>query len=94
MTSPVDGVVLARHVTNERYLAAGTTLLEIGRLEDLEVEADVLSLDVVAAKPGDAGRDLRPGHRSQLPPTAPSSGSIRPASRRSARWASSSSGSR
>ena len=37
--SPVDGVILARHVTNERFLPAGTTLVEIGRLEDLEVEA-------------------------------------------------------
>jgi HlyD family secretion protein len=53
MLSPVDGVVLDRLVSNERYLAAGTTLLEIGRLEDMEVEADVLSLDVVAAKVGD-----------------------------------------
>ncbi len=53
MRSPVDGVVLDRLISNERYLTAGTTLLEIGRLEDLEVEADVLSLDVVAAKVGD-----------------------------------------
>ena len=53
MTSPVDGVVLTRHVTNERFLSAGTTLLEIGRLEDLEVEADILSLEVVDAKVGD-----------------------------------------
>ena len=53
MRSPVDGVVLDRMISNERYLAAGRTLLEIGRLEDLEVEADVLSLDVVAAKVGD-----------------------------------------
>lgn len=53
MVSPVDGVVLQRMISDERYLAAGTPLLEIGRLEDLEVEADVLSLDVVAAKVGD-----------------------------------------
>ena len=53
MHSPVDGVVLDRLISNERYLTAGTTLLEIGRLEDLEVEADILSLDVVATKPGD-----------------------------------------
>jgi len=46
MTSPVDGVVLKRHVTNEQFLPAGTELLEIGRLEDLEVEAEVLSVDV------------------------------------------------
>lgn len=54
MTSPVDGVVIDRLVTNERYLAAGTTLLEIGQLEHLETEADVLSLDVVDVQEGDA----------------------------------------
>ena len=54
MSSPVDGSVLNRHVTNERVLSAGTVLLEIGRLEDLEVEADVLSLDAVRVREGDA----------------------------------------
>jgi len=53
MTSPVDGVVLQRLVSDERQVAAGTVLLQIGRLEDLEVEAEVLSQDVVAVKPGD-----------------------------------------
>ena len=52
MTSPVDGVVLNRFVTSEGYLPPGTKLLEIGRLEDLEVEADVLSVDVVGVQPG------------------------------------------
>lgn len=52
MASPVDGVVLQRALSNECFLAAGTTLLEIGRLEDLEVEADLLSLDVVNVKQG------------------------------------------
>ena len=52
MTSPISGVVLDRPVTNERYLPAGQTLMEIGRLEDMEVEVDVLSLDVVNAKVG------------------------------------------
>jgi len=52
MTSPVDGVVLERFVSNERFLTAGTKLLEIGRLEDLQIETDVLSLDVVDAKVG------------------------------------------
>lgn len=52
MYSHVDGVVLRRHNTNERFLAAGQPLLEIGKLEELEVEADVLSLDVVDAKVG------------------------------------------
>jgi len=53
MTSPVDGVVLAREVTNEQYLTAGTELMRIGRLEDLEVEADVLSQEVTDIKVGD-----------------------------------------
>jgi len=52
MASPVDGVVLKRFVTGEQALAAGTPLVEIGRPEDLEVEADILSLDVVNVKKG------------------------------------------
>lgn len=51
--SPIDGVVLRRFVTNERFLPAGEPLLELGRLENLEIEADVLSLDVVNADEGD-----------------------------------------
>lgn len=54
MTSPVDGVVLERFDSNERQLAAGTLLLRIGRWEDLEVEADVLSQEVVRIKPGNS----------------------------------------
>jgi HlyD family secretion protein len=53
MRSPVTGKVLQRFVSNERFLSAGTQLMEIGRLEDLEVEADVLTLDAVSAKAGD-----------------------------------------
>ncbi len=52
MTSPVDGVVLERAVSNERQVASGTVLVRIGRWEDLEIEADVLSQDVVRVKPG------------------------------------------
>jgi HlyD family secretion protein len=52
MTSPVDGIVLERAVTNERPVTTGTVLLRIGRWEDLEIEADVLSQDVVRVKPG------------------------------------------
>jgi HlyD family secretion protein len=52
MTSPVDGVVLERAVSNERQVSVGTVLLRIGRWEDLEIEADLLSTDVVRVKPG------------------------------------------
>jgi HlyD family secretion protein len=53
MASPIDGVVLKRLVQNEQHLAAGTELLWLGQLEQLEVEADVLSQEVVRVKPGD-----------------------------------------
>lgn len=52
MTSPIDGIVLERFETNERQLTAGTLLLTIGQLDDLEIEADVLSQDAVRLKPG------------------------------------------
>ncbi len=54
MTSPINGVVLQRPIQHERYLAAGATLLEIGDLDDLEVEADILSQDVAKVRAGDA----------------------------------------
>ena len=53
MLSPIDGVVLTREVSNERQQPAGATLLEIGRLDALEIEADVLSQDVVRIDRGD-----------------------------------------
>jgi HlyD family secretion protein len=63
-------------VSNEQFLSAGTPLVETGRLEDLEVEADVLSLDVVDVRPGDPveiygptiGRDPAPGKIERIEP--------------------------
>jgi HlyD family secretion protein len=52
MTSPVDGVVLERAITDERMVTAGTVLLKIGDLKELEVEVDVLSQEVVKVKIG------------------------------------------
>lgn len=52
MFSPIDGVVLKRLVTDERFLPAGTELLEVGRLEEIEIEADVLSQDVAEIRTG------------------------------------------
>jgi HlyD family secretion protein len=52
LRSPVDGVVLTRAVVNERVLGAGTLLLEIGRLEGLQVEVDVLTQDAAQIEPG------------------------------------------
>jgi HlyD family secretion protein len=53
MHSPVHGVVLEREVSNERQVAAGTVLMTIGDLNQLEIEADLLSEDVVEVKVGD-----------------------------------------
>lgn len=53
MVSPVNGVVISRPITNERHQPAGTVLMEIGRMEELEIEADILSQDVVNVKQGD-----------------------------------------
>jgi HlyD family secretion protein len=60
MLSPIDGVVLARHIANERYISAGTVLLELGDLHELEIEADVLSQDVVNVKEGNEVRIYGP----------------------------------
>jgi HlyD family secretion protein len=51
LASPIDGVVLEVPDRNERRVAGGTVLLRLGRLEDLEVETEVLSQDVVRVKP-------------------------------------------
>lgn len=52
LLSPIEGVVLKRHVKNEVVLSAGEPLLEIGDLATLEVTADILSGDAVAIRPG------------------------------------------
>lgn len=77
MASPVDGVVLERFDSNERQLAAGTLLLRIGRWEDLEVEADVLSQEVVRIKPGNHVEISGPA--IGLPPAQGTVGRVNPA---------------
>ncbi len=52
MRSPIDGIVLERRISNEQFLAGGTLLLRIGQLDLLEIEAEVLSEDVVRVRPG------------------------------------------
>jgi HlyD family secretion protein len=53
LRSPVDGVILVKQVSNERVLSAGTVLLEIGDLQTLQVEAEILTQDVVKIQVGD-----------------------------------------
>jgi HlyD family secretion protein len=52
--SPVDGVVMRRAVSNLRMLPAGELLLEIGRLDEIEIEVEVLSQEAVDITTGDA----------------------------------------
>jgi HlyD family secretion protein len=52
MPSPVDGVILDRLFDEERELPAGEVVLTIGRLDELEVEAEVLTQDAVNVRVG------------------------------------------
>lgn len=52
--SPVDGTILERINHNEQHLPGGTELMTIGQLSELEIEADILSQDVVEIEPGDS----------------------------------------
>lgn len=52
ITAPVDGYVLRVNVESSKYLEAGTPILELGNLQDLEIVVDLLSADAVKVKPG------------------------------------------
>jgi len=72
----VGGTVLSKTVSNEKVLSAGSVLLEIGDMSQLEIEADVLTQDVVRVQVGDpvqiegASIGARPitGHVSRIFP--------------------------
>lgn len=51
--APIDGTVLEIDVISERPVAIGSRLLSIGRPDDLEIVADLLSSDAVRLAPGD-----------------------------------------
>jgi HlyD family secretion protein len=50
--SPIDGVVLRRLHESEAVVPAGQPLIEVGRLEDLEIVADFLSTSAVKIEAG------------------------------------------
>lgn len=54
--APIDGVVLGRYRCCEGSVAAGDPILELGRLDDLEIQVDLLSMDAVRLRPGMAVR--------------------------------------
>jgi len=49
--APVAGLVLRRERCCEGVINAGDTVLEIGNLDNLEIQVDVLSMDAVRIKP-------------------------------------------
>ena len=51
IANPVYGVVLHRHQTRRQFLSAGTPLLTVGRLEDMEVVAEVLTERATRVRP-------------------------------------------
>lgn len=50
--SPASGVVLQRERSREGVISAGEMVLEIGNLQELEVQVDLLSMDAVRVQPG------------------------------------------
>lgn len=52
--APIAGKVLRIFDKSERFVAAGTPLLEIGDSEDLEIVVDILSTEAVKITPGAA----------------------------------------
>ena len=50
--SPIDGIVLKRLEQGDRPIGAGQQLLLLGNLDELEVEADVLTQDVLRLRLG------------------------------------------
>lgn len=52
LKAPVNGVVLRVQQESATIVAPGTAILEIGDPSDLEIEAEILSRDAVAIKPG------------------------------------------
>jgi HlyD family secretion protein len=52
VAAPVGGVVLSRERCCEGPIQAGAPVLEIGRLDELEVRVDLLSMDAVRVEAG------------------------------------------
>ncbi|WP_347311414.1 efflux RND transporter periplasmic adaptor subunit [Defluviimonas sp. SAOS-178_SWC] len=52
LKAPITSTVLSVDIVSETPVAAGTLLLTLGRTDDLEIVADLLSADAVGLKPG------------------------------------------
>jgi len=45
--SPIDGIVLNKYISNLRFLPAGTLLMELGNLDQLQITSNILSEEAV-----------------------------------------------
>ncbi|ANB02179.1 efflux RND transporter periplasmic adaptor subunit [Ectothiorhodospira sp. BSL-9] len=52
LEAPIDGIITRRHRRDEGPIQAGEAVLELGNLDDLEVQVDLLSLEAVRVRPG------------------------------------------
>ncbi len=52
LKAPITGTVLSVEIVSETPVTAGTRLLTLGRTDDLEIVADLLSADAVGLAPG------------------------------------------
>jgi HlyD family secretion protein len=66
LVSPVDGVVLRRHLESAMPVSAGTVVLEVGDPRALEIEVEALSTDAVRVRAGQGARVLRWGGEGTL----------------------------
>ncbi|MCF7791147.1 MAG: HlyD family efflux transporter periplasmic adaptor subunit [Victivallales bacterium] len=53
LKSPVDGVILNKYIKNERFLQAGTEILDIGIMKNLEVSSNILTIEAININKGD-----------------------------------------
>ncbi|WP_299847387.1 HlyD family efflux transporter periplasmic adaptor subunit [uncultured Roseovarius sp.] len=66
LTAPTDGRVLEIDMISERPVTAGTRLLSVGQADDLEIVADLLSVDAVKLELGDRASVERWGRATPL----------------------------
>jgi HlyD family secretion protein len=66
LRAPVAGRVLKLHHTSEATVALGTPLLELGDTAQMEIVAELLTSDALAAAPGSAVRIERWGGPNEL----------------------------
>jgi HlyD family secretion protein len=58
--SPIDGVVLTKHLDSEQYVQQGTPLLTVGDIDSVEIRSDILSDEIGRIRVGQSVRLVGP----------------------------------